>query len=110
MVKKDPCFEKALFHWIVFQISHLVAIPFGAMLLGKMFAEVRDMFDDFRVKAGWRSAMYNITQKEGTLDYITAHFYLFLSMSFLSLDLSSSISLSFHLFSSLSFTSLSDEL
>lgn len=69
MVRTDPCFKKALFHWIVLQISHLVAIPFGAMLLGEMFAEVRDMLDDFRVKAGWRSAMYNITQKEGTRLY-----------------------------------------
>lgn len=86
---------------IVFQMSHLVAIPCGAPLLGKMFAEVRDMLHDFRVKAGWKSAMYNITQKEGTLDYITAHFSLFLSMSFLSLDLSSCISLlsvCFHLY------------
>lgn len=57
-------FFKALLHWIVLQRSHLVAITFGATLLGKMLAaEVRDMLDDFRMKAGWRSAMYNFTQK-----------------------------------------------
>lgn len=63
-LRKSFFFFKALLHWIVLQISHLVAITFGATLLGKMLAaEVRDMLDDFRMKAGWRSAMYNFTQK-----------------------------------------------
>lgn len=53
--------KHTLHHWIVLQISHLVAILFGATLLGKMLAEVRDMLDDIRVKAGWRSATYNFT-------------------------------------------------
>lgn len=35
--------KKALHHWIELQISHLVAIQFGAWLLEKLLAEVRDM-------------------------------------------------------------------
>lgn len=54
----DP--KKSIHHWI--KMSHLVAIPFVPPLLGKMLAEVRDMLDDIRVKAGWRSATYNIPQ------------------------------------------------
>lgn len=54
--------KKTLHHWIVLQISHLVAISCGAMLLGEMLAEVTD---DFRVKAGWRSDFTQQRRKTG---------------------------------------------
>lgn len=69
--------KKALHHWIVLQISHLVAIPFSATLLGEMLAEVRDVLHDIGVKAAWRSAMYNFAQK-------TVSLLLFISISCLS--------------------------
>lgn len=95
--------KKALHHWIVLQISHLAAIPFGVTLLGRMLAEVRDMLDDIRVKAGWRAATFNFTQWRRNTGFI-AH------LSFLSASsLPSYISFSFHLSSRLSFTSFSDE-
>lgn len=82
--------KKALHHWIVLQISHLVAIPFGATLLGEMLAEVRDVLHDIGVKAAWRSAMYNFAQK-------TVSLLLFISISCLSFSSSSFVFSFFHI-------------
>lgn len=75
MVRKFPHThthtKKALHHWIVLQISHLVAIPFG---MNEMLAEVRDVLHDIGVKAAWRSAMYNFAQK--TVSLLFVHFHL----------------------------------
>lgn len=53
--------KKALHCWKVLHTSHLVATSFGLTLLGGMLAEVRDMADDIRVKAGRRCATFNFT-------------------------------------------------
>lgn len=92
MVRKFPHThtKKALHHWIVLQISHLVAIPFGATLLGEMLAEVRDVLHDIGVKAAWRSAMYNFAQK-------TVSLLLFISISCLSFSSSSFVFSFFHI-------------
>lgn len=86
MVRKVPHkqAQKALPHWIILQISHLVAISFCATLLGKMLAVVRDMLDDIRVKAAWGSG-------GGTLGFITSLSPCF-SLSFRYLSPSSCIS------------------
>lgn len=66
--EKGSTHKKTLHHWIVLQISHLVAILYGATLQGRMLAEVTDVLNVFSVQACLRSAAYN---REGMVSFIS---------------------------------------